>query len=188
MSNSKNYQTLVVDHRGLLRFSRNLVISGGALQCSLLIFANAWLRLGFPCYRVGTLTLFAWCLFQFVKDFFTSLKVDRYGCQLTLDGVSLENKNACLGRYFHEVLEDFNFLKIFIFRSSVNFFALGFLGYFSAQLISKINPDLVIGHRALTLAVGLLITITSAIYYACLKPVDKKKRELELVKSATLES
>lgn len=65
-----NYQTLVDDHRGLLQFGRKLGLAGGTMQFSLLIFANAWKHLELPFYKVGAPLLFAWCLYQFAKDFF----------------------------------------------------------------------------------------------------------------------
>lgn len=175
MSKQKSYQTLVDDHRGLLQYGRRLGIASGSLQFSLLIFANAWKHLEYPFYKVGAPLLFALCLYRFAKDFFAFLKVDIYGSKLILDGISFENKNASLGRYFHEVLDDFNFIKILSQRSLVNFLAFGCLSYFLSQFIIHFKTDFVISRGWLAVISALLTTIACTFYYASLKPIEEAK-------------
>jgi len=175
MSKPKSHQTLVDDHRGLLQYGKRLGIASGSLQFSLLIFANAWKHSEFPFYQVGAPLLFAMCLYRFAKDFFAFLKVDIYGSQLILDGTSLENKNVSLGRYFHEVLDDFNFIKVLSQRSLVNFLAFGCLSYFLSQFITDFKPDFDISRGWLAVISSLLTTVACAFYYASLKPIEEAK-------------
>ena len=144
MSKQKNYQTLVADYKELLRFGRKLGSAGGIMQFSILIFVTAWKHLEIPYFKVAAPILFAWCLYQFAKDFFTFLKVDRYGAQLISDGILLEKKDVSSRKFFHEVLENFNLMKILSQRTLINLLAFGCLGYFFSQFIIELNPDLVI--------------------------------------------
>lgn len=175
MSKQRGHKELADDHRGLLRFAKRLSIASGCMQFSFLIFANAWKHLEYPFYKVGALLLFAVCLYRFGKDFFTFLKVDAYSSQLILDGISLENKNASLGKYFHEVLDDFNLVKILSQRSLVNFLAFGCLGYFLSLFIIDFKPDFVISFGWLGVISAFLTTVTCTFYYASLKPIEEAK-------------
>ena len=175
MSKQRSYQELVGDHRGLLQFSRRLSIASGCMQFSLLIFTNAWKHLELPFYKVGAPILFAWCLYQFGKDFFKFLKADVYGSQIIANGISLENQNASHGKYFYNVLEDFNFIKILSQRSLVNFLAFGCLGYFLSQFIVDFNPNFALSRGWVAVIAAFLTTIACTFYYAYLKPIEETK-------------
>lgn len=175
MSGQKNYQTLVNDYRELLQFGRKLGLAGGIMQFSILIVVNAWKHLEMPYYKLAAPLLFAWCFYQFAKDFFTFLKVDRYGAQIISDGISLEKKNTSLGKFFHEVLDDFNLVKILSQRSLVNLLAFGCLGYFLSQFIVELNPGLVISRGLFVFISGALTTIACKLYYDSLKSIVEIK-------------
>ena len=171
----KSYQTLVKDYRELINFMRKLAFSGGIMQFSILIFINAWKHLEFPYYKLVAPVLFSWCFYQFAKDFFTLLKVDRYGSEITLDGILLENKNPYLGKYFHEFLDEFSLIKILLKRSLINFLAIGCLGYFLSQFIIGINLDLAISHGWLVFITGTLTAVVCKFYYDSLKSIAENK-------------
>lgn len=175
MSKEEGYQTLVNEHRRLLQFGRKFRLSGGILQFSILIFVNAWKHLEFPCYKLAAPILLGWCFYQFAKDFFTLLKVDSYGSQLISDGIALEIKDASLGKYFHEILHEFNLIKILLQRSLVNFIAFGCLAYFLSQLIIEFNPELVISRGLLIFLTATITSIASQFYYGALKSIAKTR-------------
>ncbi len=175
MSKHKNYQTLVTDYKELLQFGRKLGLVGGIIQFSILIFINAWKHMEIPYFKVAAPILFALCLYLFAKDFSTFLKVDKYGAHLISDGFSLEKKNASFGKFFHEILEDFNLVKILLQRSLVNLIAFGCLGYLLSQFVVELNSELVISHRLLVLISIVLTIIGCKFYYDSLKFITNIK-------------
>jgi len=175
MNKQNCYQALVDDYNELMQFGKKLGLVGGTIQLSLMLFLNAWKHIEIPHYKVGAPLLFLWCLYQLAKDFFTFLKVDSYGSQLILKGISLENKNTSLGKHFHEVLENFNFIKILLQRSLVNFLAFGCFGYFLSQFISDFMPDFVVRYGWLAVISACLTGVVNILYYASLKPMEELK-------------
>jgi len=175
MNKQNDYQTLIANYKELFQFGRKLGSSGGIMQFSILIFVTAWKHLEIPYFKIAAPILFAWCLYQFAKDFFSFLKVDRYRAQLISDGISLEKKNTSIGKFFHEVLDDFNLMKTLSQRSVVNLLAFGCLGYFLSQFITELNPELVISHGLLVFISMTLTTITCKLYYDSLKSIAEIK-------------
>lgn len=175
MSRQRNHRELLSDYKQLLQFGRKLGLLGGITQFSILIFINASKHLEIPYYKFVAAILFSWCLYQFVKDFFTFLKVDRYRAQIISDGISLEKKNSSLGKFFHEVLDDFNFIKILSQRSLVNLIAFWCLGYFLSQFVVELNPSLVVSRGLLVFISGILTTIACKFYYDSHKPIAETK-------------
>lgn len=183
MSREISYQALINDYKGLQHLGKKLGLSGGMMQFGILVFANAWKHLEIPCYSLAAALLFSWCLYSFVKDFYTLLKIDKHSSQTVFNGIAVEKKNASFGNFFHEVLNEFNLLKTLVQRSLVNLVAFGCLGYFCSLLVAELNPGFVINFWLLTFVSGACAILTCKLYYHALRPiVDMKSVKMKEVR------
>ena len=175
MTKQNNYQTLIDDHTQLMRFGRKLGLSGGVMQFSFLVFITAWKHLEIPYYKIVAPILVSWCLYQFVKDFFTLLKVDGYSSKILSDGIAEEKRNTTFGRYFHNAVDKFNLQKILIQRSLINFIAFGCLGYFLSQFLIELSPALNVSLGWIIMISLILTAFAYKLYHISLEPIEKIK-------------
>ncbi len=183
MSDRKDYQTLVDNYKSGARFVKKLGLSGGMMQFSIIIFINSLKHLEIPYYKLVGPVLLSWAIYSFIKDFLTFLRIEKNVAQMILDGVELEKRNASFGNFFHEVLQDFNLVKILSLRSLVNLAAFGCFGRLLSQFIADLNPDFVISFGLLVLISGMLATLACKLYYDSLKSLAEIKARVFAAKS-----
>lgn len=169
MSDRQNHQTLVRDYKSRAQFIKKLGASGGMMQFSVIVVISSWKHAGMPYYEFACPVLLCWAIYSFVKDFLIFLRVEKDVAQIIVDGVALEKRNITFGRFFHEVLDDFNLVKVLSIRSSVNLIAFGCFGYFLCQFIADLNPHLTISHTVLALGTAILTALAGTLYYDSLK-------------------
>jgi hypothetical protein len=175
MTSCQSYKSLVEKYKEAAQLMKKLGLSGGMIQFSILLFINGWKHLEIPYYKLVGLILFSWVIYSFLKDFLTFLKFEKKIAQMILDGVELEKRNTSFGNFFHEVLRDFNLVKVLSQRSLVNLVAVGCFGYFLSQFIADLNPSFAISPRLLVLISGVFTLLTYKLYYDSLKPLAETK-------------
>ena len=113
-----------------------------------------------------------------VKDFLTTRRIEENMAQMILEGVDLEAKNSSFGKFFHGILQSFNFTNILIQRSIVNVLALGCLGYLMLQFIGEINHGVTPSRWFLSLFTWIPGVIACKLYYDSLKVLDEAKEKV----------
>ena len=97
--------------------------------------------------------------------------------QISLEGVEFEAKNGSSEKFFHSMLQSFNFTNILAQRSLVNVIALGMLGYFMLDFVKDIFP-VHIGYWGLGLFAWIPSVIACKLYYDSLKDLDEAKSKV----------
>ncbi len=176
MNSRENYQSLADKYKSGVQLVKKLGTYGMILQVSTILVINSWKHLQIDYYMIAAPILFSLSIYFFVKDFFTLRRIEENMAQMILDGVELETKNAPLGKFFHGLLQSFNFTSILIQRSLINALALGCLGYLIFQFISDvIFPDVTISRLYLSLFVWIPSVSACKLYYDSLKVLDEAK-------------
>lgn len=178
MSSKKDYQTLLDEYKQRAQFVKKLGLSGGMMQFSAIMVVNSLKPLQIPYYKLIAPLVLLWAIYSFTKDFITFLRIEKGVAQIIVDGIALEKRNASFGSYFHEVLDDFNLLKILSIRSLVNLVSFGCFGFFLSRFIADFNPDLAVSHPVLALIAAILTTAACKLYYGALKPLVETKEQV----------
>jgi hypothetical protein len=113
-----------------------------------------------------------------VKDFLTTRRIEENMAQVILEGVDFEAKNSAFGKFFHGILQSFNFTSILIQRSVVSVLALGCLGYLMLQFIGDINNGVTPSRWFLSLFTWIPGVIACKLYYDSLKALDEAKEKV----------
>ena len=175
MNNRENYQSLVDKYRGGNQIIRKMGLYGMIIQICIIIVIKSWKHVGIGHYEIAGSLLFCLSVYFLVKDFITSLRIEKNMALMILEGVDLEAKNSALGKFFHGALQSFNFTNTLILRAVVNVLALNCLGYFILQFISDVNPDITISRWFVSLLAWIPGVIACKLYYDSLKDLDEAK-------------
>ncbi len=178
MNNSQSYQSLVDGYKGGAQAIKKLGISGLFIQIGIIGFVNGWKHLEIANYEIAAPILFSLSIYYLIKDFFNFRKIDRVYTQMILEGVELEKQNTGLGRFFHNILQSFNFSQTLMQRSLVNALALGCLVYLISQFISDVTPGIVISRWILGLVVWVPSVLACKFYYDSLKLLDETREQV----------
>jgi len=181
MNRQKNYIEIVNEHKDLLGYAKKLELNNCIMQFSLFLFAVAWRKLEYPFYNLGTSVVFAWCIYMFINDFFTSLKLDVYGSQLILDGIVTEREEKLPSKYFHEALKNTHFSKILLTRSIVNFLAFGCFGYLLCLFVVEFNHEFNPNYALIGVLAMLLTILIGIFYYASLRQIRMQNIKIKLI-------
>lgn len=121
--------------------------------------------------------LFGIFLLSRVRDFNLRRNLDIRMSQITLEGFKLERSNPRLETFFHQVLEQFGLIRIFILRAMFDVMALYFFVSSVYRLCLDHNPDLALSIKTFYPAIGLLGFFLGDLYYKPLKSVMRAKQE-----------
>ncbi len=179
MNNHQTYQSLVDKYKGGVQFVKKLGTSGLVVQVAIIGFINGWKHLEIGYYKIAAPILFFLSLYFFVKDFITLRRIEENMAQMILDRVELEKQNSAVGKFFHGLLQSFNFTNILVQRSLINVLALGCLGYLIFQFISDVMlPDITISRWLLGLFIWIPGVVICKLYYDSLKILDEAKEKV----------
>jgi len=121
--------------------------------------------------------LFGIFLLSQIGSFTRRRNLDIRMSQVTLEGFNLERSNPRLATFFHQALEQFGIIRIFILRVMCDVAALYFFASSFYQLCLDYNPDLALSIKTFYPAFGLLGFFLSDLYYKPLKSVLRTKQE-----------
>ena len=121
--------------------------------------------------------LFGVFLLSRVRDFSLRRNLDIRMSQVTLEGFTLEKNNPRLEAFFHQTLEQFGIIRIFILRAMFDVMALYFFASSAYRLCLDYNPELAISIKTFYPAIGLLGFFLSDLYYKPLKSMMRAKQE-----------
>lgn len=175
MRKKNTHQELSEDYGALLKYERRLGAISAITQFSLTLFANAWMNLEYPFYKVVAPIVLGICLYQLIKDLLTFFNVDSRRVELILKGIELEQKDDSLKRCFQDELKTFNFTNAMFVRATVWFFSFGCLTYFFSQHIPDVSSNFSINLLGAAAFSGVFTTIVSLKFYATLKLLKDAK-------------
>ncbi|NNM43520.1 MAG: hypothetical protein HKM07_04190 [Chlamydiae bacterium] len=148
------------------------------MQICIIICISSWKHSGISHYERGVPLLFCLSIYFLVKDFITLLRIEGNMAQMIVEGVALEAKNGSSEKFFHRMLQSFNFTSILVQRSLINVFALGALGYFMFNFVNDVFPDVHIGRWVLGVFVWVPSVIACKLYYDSLKDLYDAKSKV----------
>lgn len=178
MNNRQNYQSLVDKYNNGTRVIKKLGTIGMVMQISIIMLANGWKHTGLSYHEIATPILFSVSIYFLVKDFITLLRIEENMAQMILKGVELEVKDGSGEKFFHHMLQSFNFTNTLIQRSLINALALGCLGYFMLDFVKDVFPSVHIGRWVLGLFAWIPGVIACKLYYDSLKDLDEAKSKV----------
>lgn len=182
MSSQQNYQTLVADYNKGVQFVKKLGLAGGMMQFSIFLIVNSWKHVGIPYYKFGAPLLFSWAVYSFTKDFVSFLNIEKNMSRVIRDGIQLEKQSTSLGDFFHEVLQNFHFVRILVQRSLLNLAAIGCFGYLLSQILAELSPTVLISYERIAWITAVLTAFTCTIYYNALKSLAQVKAQIFVTK------
>lgn len=175
MNSRQNYHSLIEKYNSGTQVIKKLGTNGMVMQVYIIMFINGWKHLGIGHYATAAPLLFCVSIYFLVKDFITLLRIEGNMAQMILEGVTLETKNGSSEKFFHRMLQSFNFTNILVQRSLVNVIALGALGYFMLDFVKDVFPDVHISRWVLSLFAFIPSVVASKMYYDSLKDLDEAK-------------
>jgi hypothetical protein len=178
MNAHKQHKSLVDKYNYAVKFVKKLGLYGGVMQVGIIGFAYSWKHVPLDYYKIAFPILVCLSIYFLVKDFRTLLRIEGNMTQMILEGVELEKKNNGLGKFFHGLLQSFNFTNTLIQRSLINVLALGGLGYLVFQFIGSEIPDIKISRWFLSVFVWMPAVIACKLYYDALKVLDEAKEKV----------
>ena len=182
MDKQKSHEELVDDFSSLNRYGKKKDQFGMFMQISIITVLLSWRPAQMDHYKIAAPILLSLSLYFFLKDFLAFLKIDRTKGVIISRGIKLEEKNTNSGTFFHESLEDFNFLMILSLRSIVNLLSLGILGHFIYQYLIEMNIPIAMNEKvAITLFSTSLSTLALLLYSSTFQPL--KQLQMNTLKS-----
>lgn len=175
MNNRQNYESLVDKYNRGIGVIKKLGMLGMIIQICIIMFINSWKHVGIGQYEIAVPFLFCLSIYFLVKDFTALLRIEGNMAQMILEGVILENTNGTSSKFFHNLLQSFNFTNVLIQRSLVNVIALGALGYFMLEFVKDVFPGVSVSYWLLSLFVWIPSVIACKLYYDSLKDLDEAK-------------
>ena len=177
MNHQKQHQKLIQDYSDHATLARKLNSSGMLIQFGIISAIVCCQKIQIQHDKFVACILFFLSIYFFVKDFFIFRRVESHGIQIISKGIELEKDNGSIDNFFHDVLADFNLIKILSLRSFINMLSFTCLGYLLKSLILDANAKLLLTHWILiTLCAGVLSTLACKFYYSLLKPLEKLQK------------
>jgi hypothetical protein len=178
MKNRQDYQSLVGMYKSGTQHVHKLGTFGMVIQIGIIGFIYSWKQLEIEYFKVAAPVLFSLSIYFLISDFLTLRRIEEKITQIILDGIELEKKDSSSGRFFHGVLQAFNFTSVLMQRSLANVLALGCLGYLMSQFISEIIPGFVVSRWMIGLFCWLPSVLALKLYYDSLKSLDEAKEQV----------
>jgi hypothetical protein len=179
MSSHQNYQSLVDRYKKDAQFVKKLGTFGMIVQVAIFGFVSGWEHLKIGHYEIAAPILFSLSLYFLVKDFLTSRRIEGNIAQMILDGVELEKRNPTVGKFFHGLLQSFNFTRVLLERSLINVLALCCLSYLIFRFVGDvIFPGVTIGRWSLGLCIWIPSVVACKLYHDSLKVLDEAKEKI----------
>jgi hypothetical protein len=178
MNAHNQHKSLIEKYKGADKFVKKLGLCGGILQFSIISLAYSWKHVPLDHYKIAFPVLAFLSIYFLVKDFRLLLWIEKNMTQMVLDGVELENKQRSFEKFFHGLLQSFNFANVLLQRSFVNVLALGGLGYLIFQFIGSEFPDIKISRWLISVFVWIPAVVACKLYYDSLKVLDEAKEKV----------
>lgn len=178
MNTYQKHQSLVNNYKERTELVKKLGIAGMLLQAGIIGFIIGWKHIPIDHYEIAAPFLFSLSLYFLIKDFLTFHKIDVNVNQIIIEGVGIEKKNTNLGSFFHEILRDFNLVRILIQRTLVNLVAFWCIGYWIYQFIIELIPNFVVGQGAFNLLIAVFSAFSCAFYYESFKSLTNIKAQV----------